>query len=121
MDEPLSVVLLPEQIVTSGPALAVRFPVVTTTASVDEQLPLDTVTVYVVVDAGVATGFAMFGLLNPAVGDQLYVDPPEALRVVLPPQAMVTSVPAFATGAGFTVIVTVAVEVQEPPLLTVTV
>lgn len=71
MDVPLSVVLLPAQMVTSGPASAVRLPVVITTSSVEEQVPFDTVTVYVVVAAGVATGFAMLALLRPVEGLQL--------------------------------------------------
>jgi len=119
--EPFSGVLFPEQIVTSVPAFAVSVPAVTVTASVEEQEPFDAVTVYVVVDGGVQTGFAMFGLLNPVAGNQLYVVPPDALSVVEAPQVTVTSDPAFAVGEGVTVTITVAVEEHEVPLPTVTV
>lgn len=54
------------------------------------------VSVYVVVVAGVATGLAMFGLDNPVVGDQEYVVPPEAFKVVDCPAQMLTSLPASA-------------------------
>ena len=42
----------------------------TVTLAVLEQVPLDTVTVYVVVIVGVATGFEIVVLLNPVAGDQ---------------------------------------------------
>ena len=43
--EPTREVLLPVQMVTSLPALALNVPVVTVTDAVEEQVPLDTVTV----------------------------------------------------------------------------
>lgn len=85
---------------------------VTVTVAVEEQVPFDTVTVYVVVEVGVATGFAIAALLRLAAGLQLYVVPPLAFSVVLLPEQIVTGDPALATGPGVTVTVTVAVAVQ---------
>ena len=118
--DPPSVVLVPAQMVTSGPAFAVNGLTVTTTTSVPEHPPVVPVTVYDVVTAGVATGLAMFGLLNPAVGDHVYVVPPEAPNVALPLQLMETSKPAFTDGNVFTVTVTEAVAEHDPfPTVTV--
>jgi hypothetical protein len=94
---------------------------VTTTTSVLVHVPLVTVTVYEVVPAGEAVGFAVVVLLNPAAGLQEYVPPPVAESVVELPLQMTTSVPAFATGEGVTVIVTVDVAVHPDALVTVTV
>src|SRR6218665_2049527 len=95
---PLSVVLPPAQMVTSGPAFATSASTVTVTASVPEHPPLEAVTVYVVVAVGVATGLAMLALLNPVVGNHVYVVPPEAPSVAVPPQASVMSAPALTEG-----------------------
>ena len=63
-------VLVPEQIAASDPAFAIGAGLtVMVTAAVDEQLPLLAVTVYVVVDVGLATGLAIVALLNPVEGD----------------------------------------------------
>jgi uncharacterized protein YebE (UPF0316 family) len=60
----------PVHIVTSVPAFAIGVGLtVIITASVDEQLPVVAVTVYVVVDEGVAVGLAMFAALNPVAGN----------------------------------------------------
>ena len=107
--------------VTSEPALTEgNVLMVTVTLAVEEQVPLPTVTVYVVVEAGVAAGFAMFGLLKPVEGLQLYVVPPLAFSVVLLPEQMDTGDPALATGVGFTVMVTAAVA-EQPLVVPVTV
>jgi len=64
---------------------------------------------------GLATGFAMFALLNPVAGLQLYaVEAPLAVSVVLPPAQMDVVPLTVITGIGFTVTVTVVVPVQEP-------
>ena len=69
---PFSTVLDPLQTVTSGPALTVGGGfTVTVTIAVDEHPAFVTVTVYVVVTVGFATGFAITLLLNPVPGDQL--------------------------------------------------
>ena len=54
---------------TSGPALAANDPTEISTASVLLHPPTVTVTVYVVVTVGDATGFAIVALLNPVAGD----------------------------------------------------
>ena len=62
-----------------------------------------------VVAVGFAVGFETIVELNPADGLQEYVlpttDPPPI--VVLPPLQIIASLPAFATGNGFTLTVTV--------------
>ena len=75
------------------------------------------VTVYVVVTAGFAVGFDTVDEVKPVVGDQLYVTPATALDpIVAPPtfcvHVFVKSVPAFATGNGFTVTKTISVFVH---------
>ena len=50
------------------------------------------------VAAGFATGFEIFGLLSPAVGDQVYVEAPEEDKVVFPPPQMVALGPTETTG-----------------------
>jgi hypothetical protein len=82
----------------------------------------DTVTIYIVLEPGIAVGLAIFGLLSPAVGLQLYATPPAALKFVLAPRQMLKSLAvAVAIGAGFTVMVTCAGEVQPLEPVTVTV
>ena len=79
-------------------------------------------TVYDVVTLGVETGFEIFGLLRLPEGDQTYVVPFTALRVVLNPgQTQPGFGPAFASGRGFTVTRTVSMLVQEFALVIVTV
>jgi hypothetical protein len=110
----------PEQIVVEFPGVMVtigRGVTVTTTLEVAEQLLAFTVTVYVVVDVGDATGFAMFALLNPVDGDQEYVAfgaEDVANKLVDVPEQMETLFPAFTVGIGFTLTVTLAV--AEHPL-----
>jgi hypothetical protein len=64
------VTLSPLQMVSSGPASADGFGLtVTIMVSVDEQpFPSETVTVYVVVDPGLAVGLDTLVLLNPVEG-----------------------------------------------------
>ena len=71
------------------------------------------------VTVSVATGFEMFGLLNPVDGDQTYVPAPLAVSVVeLPAQMVVLGFPVMViVGVGFTVTVFVAVAVH--PILSV--
>ena len=63
---------------------------VTTTGS-DFTQPKEVVpvTIYVVVDAGVATGLAHVLQLNPAIGFHVYVAAPVATNVVCPPGQIV--------------------------------
>ena len=74
---PFSVVFIPGQTVTSGPAFATGAgPTKTCTVSIFTQVvAAEVVTVYVVVEVGEATGFATVVLFNPAAGLQLYVEP----------------------------------------------
>jgi hypothetical protein len=97
---------LPLQIVAEGLPTEItgRLFITTVAEAVSLQFKLVTVTVYVVVTVGVATGLEMFGLLNPADGDQLYADPPLAVRVVEPPIHRVAPPEAEALGTGFTAI-----------------
>lgn len=62
--------LLPAHTVAGEPAdTELPLNTVTSTWSTAVQEPLVTVSVYVVVDVGVATGFAILALLKPVVGD----------------------------------------------------
>jgi hypothetical protein len=56
----------------------------------------------------------MFALLRPVDGLHEYVVPPEAPKLVVFPEHIVTSEPAFATGCATTVTVTAEVDVQVP-------
>ena len=86
-----------------------------------------TVNVYtVVVDKFVVAGFCAVGFTRLPAGDHEYVydaDPPVALpdRDVLVPFGMEASLPAFAVGVAFTVIVTASEAVHPPLLVAVTV
>ena len=90
------------------------------TVAVDEHPAAVPDTVYVVVVAGVATGFAIEALLNPVTGNQVYeVAPPAEIGVEAPEQ--IVAVPlAVTVGEGLTVMVTVVVPVH-PPVVPVTV
>ena len=55
--------------------------------------------------AGEATGLEQFTQLNPVDGLHEYEIPPDPTRVVLSPEQIVTSFPAFALGSGTTVII----------------
>ena len=113
--DPESVILLPAQTVTSEPALAVGKDVtVTTIASLLVQFPEVTVSVYEVVEPGVAIGVAVVDELNPVAGDQLKVPEPEPDIVTLLPAQMETSGPAFTVGKGVTVTNTSSLLVQFP-------
>jgi len=68
---------------------------------------------------GFAVGFASVVLLNPVDGLQLYVPFPVAFNVVLDPEQIETSVPAFAVGVAVTFTVVLSTPVH--PLLSVTV
>jgi hypothetical protein len=70
---PESCVLLPEQIglVVAEAVADGGESTVTVTVAVAEQLPFDTVTVYVVVTVGLAVGLLMVELFNEADGVQL--------------------------------------------------
>jgi hypothetical protein len=112
----LSVALCPLQIVWLTPAFATGNEFTkTVTKSVAEPQPFVAVKVYVVCAAGEAVGLAIFGLLNPVEGLQLYGPLPLPLSAVLCPLQIVLSAPALAVGTGFTVIdVKLAVLTQEP-------
>ena len=62
--------LFPIQIATSDPAKAVgkEFTIIVISSVAVHPGPLDTVTIYVVVIAGLAKGFEIFVALNPAEG-----------------------------------------------------
>ena len=88
----MQMTVVPDATDTLGEGLTV-----TDTASVAEH-PFASVTIteYMVVDAGLATGLEIVVLLKPVEGLQLYVTPPDAESVVLVPLQMLTSDPAFA-------------------------
>ncbi len=118
-----SVVDVPRQIVISVPAFAgAGLPIVIITSSVPVQPdPSVTVTIYVVVADGEATGFEIFVALNPVAGPHEYVVPPDAERVVFPPGHIVTSNPAYAGAAPCTVTTTLSEAVQPLPSVIVTI
>jgi hypothetical protein len=98
------VVVLPLQIVLLNPTvMSGKGFTKTIIESIAVPQELVTARVYVVVIAGLATGFEMVGLLNPVIGVQAYVPFPDPFSVVLSPLHMVTSNPALAVGKGFTV------------------
>jgi hypothetical protein len=68
--DPPIITLAPSQMVSSGPASKVGFGLtVTVMLSIAEQpAPSETVTVYVVVDPGLAVGLDALVLLNPVEG-----------------------------------------------------
>ena len=94
MDDPLQMV--DERGVIDACGEGITF---TTTWSVEEQCPKASVTVsvYVVVAAGLANGLDMLVALRPVDGLQEYNTPPDPDNCVLLPLQIVTSVPAFAT------------------------
>ena len=88
----VSVVLPPVQIVVLGETAAtIEELIFTITVSVAFPQEVTPVQTYVVVVAGVATGFEIFGLLNPVAGDHAYDVPPDAESVVLDEGQIVTS------------------------------
>lgn len=106
----------PAQIVEPPVAVTpgIGFTVITAVA-VAEQPEDVPVTVYVVVEVGVAVTVGAVVELRPVAGSQLYVAPPLAISMLLPPVQMEAVEGDTATvGTGFTVIVTVAVLKQVP-------
>jgi hypothetical protein len=79
------------------------------------------VTVYVIVDVGLAVTLAPVVADNPVDGDQLYVEPPVAVKPVEKPLQIATLEPPLITGIGLIVTVTVAVLLQPAALVPVTV
>lgn len=104
----------PLQIVTFALVVAVGavFTVITTVDVAVHPLEFVTVTVYVVVALGVATGVGEVELLNDPEGDQAYDTPPLAANVVDEPLQILTADPALAIGKELTVTVTEFVEVH---------
>jgi hypothetical protein len=78
--------------------------------------PLVPVIVYVVVIVGLAETVKPVVALNPEAGLHVYVDAPEAERIIFDPLQIVAGLGLTAiTGSGLTVTVTVAVLVQPFP------
>jgi len=119
--EPVSVVVLPSQIVDNDADAATVGSVLTTTATVDvfvQPLTSVPVTVYVVLAFGV-TGTEV-PLSDPGI--QLYVDAPPPVSVVeLPSQIVDNDADAVTVGSVFTVTVIVAVFEHPGPFVPVTV
>jgi hypothetical protein len=69
---------------------------------------------------GVATGLEIFVALSPFAGDQAYVTPPLAERLVEFPKHIAVFSPASAVGKELTVTITASVA-EHPPAETVTV
>lgn len=80
----------------------------------ESEQPLASVisTQYVVVDAGLAVGFAQLRQLSPSGGDQAYTIPPVAVSAVLVPIVMLVLPVIAAVAAAKLVIVTTVVAVQ---------
>ncbi len=79
------------------------------------------VTVYSVEEVGEAIGFEIFGIFNPATGNQAYVAIPNvACKVIVAPEQIVSKYCCWefivAFGAGFTVMVVVP-EVGQPVMV----
>jgi len=85
---------------------------VTVTCAVDVQPLMSPVTVYVVVDVGLAVTEEPVDELKDDEGVQLYVLAPPAVSVMFCPVQMAAFGVTVTTGNGFTVTVTCAVEVQ---------
>ena len=105
----LSNVLPPGQILAEGGVtLMLKSAPIDTITSSEAVHPLIsvTVTLYVVVETGLATGFEIVGSLKPKTGDHKYVVPPLAVSVVLPPGQIIASLPALAVTAGNTLTTT---------------
>jgi hypothetical protein len=74
----------------------------------------ETITEYVVVAEGVATGFEIVGSLNPLEGAQVKIAPPFTVRLVDPPtQISVDAAVTEALAPLFTVRVTLAVSASQ--------
>ena len=84
-----------------------------------QPLAFVTVTQYCVVTVGVAIGEAQVVQLNPVEGDQLYVPPPVAVKVVFVPSVIIVTPEIVAVGVGFTVTKREAVSVHPVPTITV--
>src|SRR5262245_53259939 len=87
--------------------------IVTVTCAVAVHPSASPVTVYVIVDVGVAVTLAPVVALSEVAGDQEYVFAPLAVSVVFCPVQIVTFGETVITGTGFTVSVTCAVELHE--------
>jgi hypothetical protein len=79
------------------------------------------ITVYVVLIIGVATGEAQFVQDNPVEGVHAYVFAPDAVIVVELPKHIALLPPAFTTGLGLTVTVTIPVSLQPLAVVPVTI
>ena len=115
----VSVVDEPEQIATFEPPLMVGsvFTLTVTIAVLEQPAALVPVTVYVVVEPGLAVTLVPVVADKPVPGDHVYVLPPVAVSVVDEPVQIATFEPPLIVGSGLTVIVTV--EVFAQPLLLV--
>jgi hypothetical protein len=109
------------QIIAVAPAFTEgRGVTVTVTVALFVHEPEDATTVYVVVEGGVATGFATVVLLRPVDGDQLKLVPPTALSVAEDPAQIGDAELDAVTVIPPTKIVTVSVA-EQPPVVPVTV
>jgi hypothetical protein len=113
----------PAHIATFDPPLIVGNALtLTVTVAVLEQPPAtDPVTVYVLVEAGLAVTLAPVVADRPVAGAQLYVVPPLAVNVVDAPAQIATLEPALIVGTELTVTVTLAVFTQPLASVPVTV
>jgi hypothetical protein len=110
----VNVALEPEQIVGELTVTVRLDPIVTVATAVAEHPEVVPVTVYDVVDAGeTVIGFVVAPVL------QLYVVPPAAVSVAVPPAQIVGEF-TVTVGIGFTVIVPTAVD-EQPDVVPVTV
>ena len=113
-----------QTVVTAGaivPPVGEGLTVIVDVAVFVHPLALVPVTVYVVVEVGPALTTEPDVDDNPVAGLQVYVDAPDAVKVILLPLQIVAEVGDTVTlGSGFTV-TTVAADVVEHPLLFVTV
>jgi len=106
----------PEQIVWSGgmPTIMNGFTPISVEAVSIHPLISVTVTKYRVELNGLATGFAIFGLLSVAPGVHAYADPPEAESCVFDPLHIPASGLTVTDGSGWTVTVMLAESLHPP-------
>jgi hypothetical protein len=120
--DPFNVVLSPLQKATSAPATATGnvFTVTSTLSVLTHPFASVSVSVYVVVAEGFATGLVQLVHERPAAFDHTIVPVPVPVNVVLSPLQIATSDPARTEGRGFTITATESSGLVHPATVTET-